>query len=61
MRAKLFSGFAVLASMMLMLWLAGAVLQMTLCEDRRLDVATRFAEIVESTIAASSKPFILAR
>jgi hypothetical protein len=25
------------------------------------DVATRFAEIVESTIAASSKPFIAAR
>jgi len=36
--SKLLSGFAVLASMMAMLWLAGGVLQLILGEDRRLDL-----------------------
>jgi hypothetical protein len=36
--SKLLSGFAVLASMMAMLWLAGGALQMILGEDRRLDL-----------------------
>jgi hypothetical protein len=36
--SKLLSGFAVLASMMAMLWLAGGVLQLLLGEDRRLDL-----------------------